>query len=298
MCLCLLNFFYVEFIKWNVAVARKTRKKEINRLVHLPPTIFFTTQREKMAKETNKTWKIGKNAHVTKEYNFNYGSTLQSITIKLRFGIVSPSIDCCALRIPNFMYSIPKSMDSSLLFSFSSNFSMNFIFRLRFSLFISPNINFSVSLYTFGRSKNKSKILALVFSRLDLIKYSFHLIRWKFSVWLVTEKHLFHNDGRRHWCESGHTETWINSFFISSGANTHSHTASANIHVLYSHLNRFELVLDVLFSGDTVSLIHRNLFTLNSNGKILIRGIFVTKFSISNFKCMFTHSDTYIFDAR
>lgn len=184
---------------------------------------FLRHKGKKWQKKRNKTWKIGKNAHVTKEYNFNYGSTLQSTTIKLRLGAVSPRLAVLRSERRRTLCSYRNQWISFALFFLSNTFfSMNILVWAVFSYASRRTLIFqhgSVCCSTFVR---KSKILALVFSRLDLIKYSFHLIRWKFSVWLVTEKHLFHNDGRVSVrCESGQTETWINSFFISSGANTH-----------------------------------------------------------------------------
>lgn len=54
----------------------KNEKKDKSPFSFTANDFFYDTKGKKCAKETNKTWKIGKNAHVTKEYNFNYGSTL------------------------------------------------------------------------------------------------------------------------------------------------------------------------------------------------------------------------------
>lgn len=90
------------------------RKKKINRLFHLPPTIFFTTQREKnVQKKRIKHEKSVKTHMLQRSTTLITVARWQSITIKLRFGAVSPQL--IVVRSKTKLY-IPKSMNSFVSF--------------------------------------------------------------------------------------------------------------------------------------------------------------------------------------
>lgn len=142
---------------------------------------------------------------------------------------------------------------------------------------------------------------------MGLILSNIHFI-WldeKFSVWLVTEKHLFHNDGRVTvmWKRAHRNMNKLVFHFISSGANTHkthspqTHTRNSssqrNIHVSHSHPNRFELLSNVsFFRSNSVSHSSDCIYT-RFQWEVTQLGMFVTKFSTSNLNCML-HIPTHV----